>query len=399
MNDVDYINTKYDNKISNYTNKYLESDIKYYYNTNDYYAGLDIKLFNDISKETNDDVMQNLPQITLHKYKSKLFIDNLTTSVNINYLRKTRKVGLGADTTNIQLPVSYFTYLQNDYLNLSFGEKFALTHIAYTNNNSNFEDATYISNTNFISLYTDLLKPYDTTIHNLKFSIDYEKPHSISTTGDIYGINNNNTELEKFLVSKSNETIKFTLNQTISDLDTLGDIIKHKMAQAYIYSNEENKYIAANLENDLTVYYPYGKINNRIIYNHDLHLITSSSTSFDFAYDEFSTNASYNYSKDNTTGDNSSRTLSYKLSYNFRPYYKTSYQVDSDLLNDTITKKTYIFNIDKKCWSVDLQLSDSLVATDTTNNSVIRQNILYIKFNLKQLFALNQVYKFKPSTE
>ncbi|RLA72595.1 MAG: hypothetical protein DRG78_23645, partial [Epsilonproteobacteria bacterium] len=61
--------------------------------------------------------------------------------------------------------------------------------------------------------------------------------------------------------------------------------------------------------------------------------------------------------------------------------------------------KEYIFNIDKKCWAIDFKLIDSLVATNTTNNSVLRQNILYMELNLKQLFTLAQNYKFKQRSE
>ena len=396
MNDVDYINTKYDTKISDYTNKFLESKIKYYYNTNNYYSDIDIRLYNDISKDNNDDVMQNKPAIKLHKYATNLYFDNLTTSVNFDYLRKTRKIGFGVNRTDITLPISYYSYLFNDYLNLSFGEKFSFTNLQYTNNqDDNFQDGRYSTNTHFLSVYTDLLKVYDTTAHNIKLSVDYEKPNNIIQKGDIYGITNSNVKLEKFLVSKPNETIKLSLNQSFINTATLKDIVKHRLIQQYIYDESKQKFINSDLTNDISYFYDYGKISNRIVYNHKVKRITSSSTTLDFKNDGYFAGATYTDARSSTTGDATSRTLKYNFGIDFYKHYKVKYNEEYDLVDDISKKKTYSLNIDKKCWAVNFEFADSYVATNTTDNSVLRQNILYIKFTLKQLFAINQTYKFK----
>ena len=47
MNDVDYLDTRYDNDTSDYTDKFLESAFKYYYNTNQYYGDIELKYYDD----------------------------------------------------------------------------------------------------------------------------------------------------------------------------------------------------------------------------------------------------------------------------------------------------------------------------------------------------------------
>ena len=79
----------------------------------------------------------------------------------------------------------------------------------------------------------------------------------------------------------------------------------------------------------------------------------------------------------------------------FDKFYTVGFKEEYDLLNNISNKKEYFFNIDKKCWEFDIKLTDSLVATNTTDNRVLRQNIVYLQLNLKQLFSLDQVYKFE----
>ncbi|MEA2017738.1 MAG: LPS-assembly protein LptD [Campylobacterota bacterium] len=403
MNDVDYINTKYDSEITNYTNRFLESQIKYFYNTNQYYTDIDARFYNDISKENNDDVMQDIPTVNLHKYSNSFLFNTLSYSVDIETTRKSRKTGLNADKTDIYIPISYHQYLFNNYINLSLSEQVNYTNINYKNDNGIYEDVNYGTNNHVISLYTDLIKPYDNYLHSIGLSAIYTKPDDFKQTGDIYNPNlkpstSKNDNLSIFPIAKSTKSISFGVNQSIYNRDNLKELINHKMNQVYVYNEDENKYIKNDLENDLSLFYDYGSLSNRFIYNYDINKITSSSTTFKFLKDSYFTNVYYSYLVDKNDLDKQ-RNINYDLGFGFSKYYKVSYKEDYDLTNSLSKKKEYMFNIDKKCWAINFKLIDSLIATNTTDNTILRQNIVYMEFNLKQLFQTTKRYTFKERRE
>ena len=400
MNDVDYINTKYDNKVSNYTNQFLESQVKYFYNTNQYYSDIDARFYNDIKEENNDKVMQNIPTINLHKYSNSLLFNTLSYSIDIKTTRNTRKIGLNGDKTDIYVPIGYYQYLFDNYLNLSLSEQVNYTNINYKNDNDKYEDVNYGINTHVVSLYTDLIKPYDKYLHAINFNVTYTKPDKFKQTGDIYKVTNDDSDLSIFPITKSAKNISLGLNQSIYNKSSSKEIINHSIKQVYIYNENENKYVKNDLENDLSLFYDYGSLTNRLIYNYEIKKILSSSTTLKFLKDSYFTNIAYSYIRNKDTL-NENRNINYDLGFAFSKYYKMSYKENYDLTNDISKKKEYMFNIDKKCWEINFKLIDSLIATNTnlTDNSILRQNILYMEFNLKQLFKLDQKYKFKERKE
>jgi hypothetical protein len=165
-----------------------------------------------------------------------------------------------------------------------------------------------------------------------------------------------------------------------------------------VYDTEESIYKKNDLKNDITLFYPYGTLSNRIIYNNDIKKITSSATTLKSSYNGYFANIYYTYTRDKTTLD-TQKNIQYDLGLSFARYYKISYKDEYDITNKISKKKEYLFNINKKCWAVNFKLVDSLVASSTINDETLRQNILYMEFNLKQLFKLNQKYKFKERVQ
>jgi len=394
MNDVDYINTKYNSNSTDDTDKFLESRVKYFYNTNKYYGDIEANLYNDISKDNNDDVLQKIPTVNLHKYSNSIFDNLFTTSVDISSNRKTRKTGVGANTTELFIPINYHSYLFNDYLNFSFSEQINYTNIKYKN--ANYQDANYAENNHVLSLYTDLVKPYTSFVHSLGFNVTYTNSNQFEESGDIYDADNSATsELSPFAIAQTTNNITLGLNQSIYNKMTLKEIVNHKLSQSYVYNSITNSYEKNTLQNDLRFNYDYGSLTNRLIYSYIIKDITSSSTSFKFEMNQYFTNMYYTYFK-NIDSLEEEKTFTYDLGFSFAKHYKSSYKEEYDLLNHISKKREYIFNIDDKCWAVDFKLIDSLVASDTTTNvDSYRQKILYVEFNLKQLFQVNQKYELR----
>ena len=397
MNDVDYINTKYGNNNMNYKDRYLESKLNYYYNTNNYFAGLDIKYYDDITLDNNNETLQSIPLVNIHKYSNNLFFNKLSYSTDLKFARKTRDDGVSANITDINIPITYHTTFFDDYLNLMLSEQLYFTNIKYSNSDQ-YEDVNYARNNHILSLYTDLLKEYNQYLHTLKFSTTYTYANTFMQKGDIYGISNDDVELDDFAISNTNRNFSFAFDQSFYNKETLKQIVNHRIKQAFIYNTLNDNYEKSDLENDITYFYDYGSLSNRILFNHNLNKIISSSSNFKFTNEGYFFNVYHTYTKNTTTLANQ-KSITYELGMDFNKYYKASYREEFDLTADISKKREYVFHIDKKCWALNLKLVDSLVATNTTNNSVLRQNIFYIQLNLKQLFMLDQEYKFKERSE
>ena len=398
MNDVDYINTKYDNDATDYTNKFLESKIKYFYNNNKYYTDIDLRYYNDISKKNNDDVIQNMPTINFHKYSQNILFDKLSYSADVKFSNQTRKVGLNTKTFELHLPVSYNISLFDDYLNLTLSEQINFTNIKYSNSNKNFNNANLATNNHIFSIGTNLIKPYKDYIHSVKFDTVFTYTNTLTEDGDIYNISNEDEDLNIVTIDKGTQNLSLVFNQSMYDIATLKEIVNHQVKQAFVYNHITNSYEKGDLENDLSYFYDYGSISNRLTYNYLLNEIIESSTTLKFKKDKYFLNIYNTFKKDKSTLE-SKRSIIYDFGINWYKYYTMSYKSEHDLANNVSKKKEYIFNINKKCWEVDFKLIDSIVATSTTDNSTLRQNILYIQFNFKQLFEFGQAYKFKERKE
>ncbi|MGK0255862.1 MAG: LPS-assembly protein, partial [Arcobacteraceae bacterium] len=394
MNDVDYLDTQNSSRSTITTSSYLESKFKYFYNTNDFYSDVEINMYNDLSAENNDEVIQTLPKVTLHKYSSGFLNNNFTTSFNISSSRETRTTGIGANTTDVYIPIVYHQYLFDEFLNFSFSEQINYTNIAYTND---YIDANYGENNHVFSLYSDLIKPYENYIHSANLALIYTDSNKFKKSGAIYNTDDDTSGLSSFLISETTNNISLSLDQSLYGKMTLKEILNHKINQSYIYNDTTNAYEKDKLQNDLTYNYDYGSLSNRLIYDYTIDDITTSSTTLKFNKDSYFANISYSYLEDKDTLDEN-KNLNVNVGFSFAKYYKLTYKETYDLMNHESDSREYIFDINEKCWGINFRLIDSIVATDTiTENDSYRQKILYLEFNLKQLFVSEQEYELKKS--
>jgi len=391
MNDVDYIDTQYDSSITDDTDEYLESNIKYFYNTNSYYADIGINTYNDITAENNDDVLQEIPSVNLHKYSDSLLFDSLTTSIDLNTNKKTRKDGVGATTKELYIPISYHSYLFDEFLNITLSEQITYTDINYFN--EDYKNAQYGENNHIVSLYTDLIKPYSSFIHSMRLHSTYTHAHVFKNEGDIYNSENDSISvLEPFEIEKTSRNISIGINQSFYNNQTLREIVNHKMSLSLVYDNNTGDYKKDTLENDIKFYYEYGYLSNRLVYNYSINDMTSNSTIFKFSKDNYFANLSYTQLQDVDTLDEE-KTFSYDVGFGFGEYYSISYEEDYDLVNHNVEERMFSFKIDEKCWAINVSLGDSLVASDTTTDeNSYRQKVIYFELNLKELFQINQEY-------
>ncbi len=395
LNDIEYKNLEEVDLTEDYEEK-IESKINYYYKTPDYYGGVYFRYYLDASKESNAETLQQLPAVQLHRFTEETFIDKLFYSADLQYTNLTRPTGIGADRFDILLPLSYTFNLFDDYMQLTLKEELNISHLSYKGEGSNvFDDGTFIQAKHSIKISTDLIRSYMKFLHTVGFSATAVLPSQSKVSGDLYGVNSTVVALQPFPVTEENKKITFAVDQSLYDNDSLKQIVNHKMKQSILYDTNGTSTLG-NFENQITYNYDYGSISNRLLYNHQDDQLIESSTNFSFNYDDYFLKLNHYYSKETpNSGKTDSKSYTFTLGANFERFYSASYTRYYDLLNDVVSKQILSFNIDKKCWALNLSLEDSLVAigSNDPDEMALRQKILYLQLFLKPLGGVKQQYK------
>ena len=395
FNDVDYKNLE-NNKKNNF-NKTIVSNINYFYNTPEFYQGVYFTYFKDSTAPDNKRILQELPKIQLHKFAKPLF-DKLIYSADLQYTKYDRLEGLRADRYDLNIPLYYNISFLNDYLNLSIKEQFLVSKIKYFNDEEdedNFTDATSKQAFHIFLLSSDMLKEFESKIHTIDLNVEYVKPYSQSLDGDIYKISNNDSKLSPFPLTKSNKVVSFGLNQSLFDKDGFKEIINHKVKQSWIYDDNDTA-TKSNLENKLTIYFYSNSLSDTSLYNHQDSKWIQHSTTLKLNIDDFNLNITHFRSFD-TPNSNRSDTQTYTLEtkYEINNRYSLGYKENYDILKHINNKRTYLFNIDQKCWLLHIKYEDNLVSAPTTTQEALRQEIIYFTYEFKPLGGLTQKYTFK----
>ncbi|AYJ80101.1 organic solvent tolerance protein [Aliarcobacter cryaerophilus ATCC 43158] len=412
LNDIEYITLK-EQEDNLGTDKKVESKINYFYNTPEYYGGVYGKYYVDASRKTNDNTLQELPQIQLHSYNKELFLENLIYSIDTKAQNFTRKEGLNAKIYDITVPISYTKNILDDYMYLGVENKTILTQYDYSNslyNNLRYENGTLIQNTTSFIVGTDLIKPYNDYIHTLNLNASYDVPENIRKDGDLYNITVKENqplkydELSVFPTLQSQKTIKLSLNQSIYDKDNLKQFINHKMSQSILYNSfDEPKF--QDLDNYVKINHDYGSISGKVVYNMNDNKVVEGSFDNSLSYEDLTFSAGYYYTKKTDNEFNTRDDLeSYRLStsYKLAKDYSIKYYENYDLQEKTRNRQGIGLNIDDSCWNLDLLLEKEITprsryVESTRSYDSHEQTIVYAVLMLKPIGGIRQKSIVKDS--
>ena len=405
LNDIEYVilNEK-DDDLG--TDKKVESKVNYFYNTPEYYGGVYGKYYVDASQKTNDNTLQELPQIQLHSYNKELFLENLIYSIDTKAQNFTRKEGLNAKIYDINVPISYTKNILDDYMYVGVENRTILTQYDYSNslyNNLRYEDGTLIQNRTSFIVGTDLIKPYSDYIHTLNLNASYDIPENLRKDGDLYNITVKENqplkynELSVFPTLQEQKTIKLSLNQSIYDKDNLKQFINHKMSQSILYNSfDEPKF--QDLDNYVKINHDYGSLSGKVVYNMDDNKVVEGSFDNSLSYEDLTFSAGYYYSKKTNNEFNTRDDLeSYRLStsYKLAKDYSIKYYENYDLQEKTRNRQGIGLNIDDSCWNLDLLLEKEITprsryVESTRSYDSHEQTIVYAVLMLKPIGGIRQ---------
>ena len=406
LNDIEYITLKEEDDYNLGTDKKIESKVNYFYNTPEYYGGVYGKYYVDASQKTNDNTLQELPQIQLHSYNKELFLENLIYSIDTKAQNFTRKEGLNAKIYDINVPISYTKNILDDYMYLGVENRTILTQYDYSNslyNNLRYEDGTLIQNRTSFIVGTDLIKPYSDYIHTLNLNASYDIPENLRKDGDLYNITVKENqplkydELSVFPTLQEQKTIKLSLNQSIYDKENLKQFINHKMSQSILYNSvDEPKF--QDLDNYVKINHDYGSLSGKVVYNMDDNKVVEGSFDNSLSYEDLTFSAGYYYSKKTNNEFNTRDDLeSYRLStsYKLAKDYSIKYYENYDLQEKTRNRQGIGLNIDDSCWNLDLLLEKEITprsryVESTRSYDSHEQTIVYAVLMLKPIGGIRQ---------
>ena len=405
LNDIEYITLKEEDD-NLWTDKKVESKVNYFYNTPEYYGGVYGKYYVDASQKTNDNTLQELPQIQLHSYNKELFLENLIYSIDTKAQNFTRKEGLNAKIYDINVPISYTKNILDDYMYVGVENRTILTQYDYSNslyNNLRYEDGTLIQNRTSFIVGTDLLKPYSDYIHTLNLNASYDIPENLRKDGDLYNITVKENqplkynELSVFPTLQEQKTIKLSLNQSIYDKDNLKQFINHKMSQSILYNSfDEPKF--QDLDNYVKINHDYGSLSGKVVYNMDDNKVVEGSFDNSLSYEDLTFSAGYYYTKKTDNEFNTRDDLeSYRLStsYKLAKDYSIKYYENYDLQEKRRSRQGIGLNIDDSCWNLDLLLEKEITprsryVESTRSYDSYEQTIVYAVLMLKPIGGIRQ---------
>lgn len=256
LNDVDYLNLEARNFRD--MTSLVTSKFNYFLaDTNNYYASY-ANYYIDTSKLDNKDTLQEYPSFQYHRFLGKLFTNHLLYSFDANYNRYYRNIGVYANITSFNLPLTYHTGLFGDFLQFSFTERLYSSFVNYTKYEK--EQEHLFENYHELSLYTELSKPYDSFYHTVYLGTNYllKGARSGAITQSFLNVQNPETErlelkLDQYFYDKNaNKKLKHGVNLSFDTSSTKLDNVKNTtryfftqniwLSNETTYSNKEYKF-------------------------------------------------------------------------------------------------------------------------------------------------------------
>ncbi len=385
VNDIDYLN------IEDFENEYyskertVTSKLNYHIKDDDDFYGLYARYFIDTSKHNNKNTIQNLPTLNYHRFSKPIFFDNLLYSLDMNFKNFTRGEGYRAREYNIDIPVSIYFPLLNDYLTLGIKQSLYFSQV-------NYDDMELIDYGRFlrtyheISLKSDLIKEYKDFDHVLNLSMDYVLPGIKGKEGlfmDIIELPNErerlNFGIDQYAYDKkSNLKLYHRLKQSI-----------HLDSSKYRYSNLKSEF-GYFIDDEL-------KFDFDFEYSFEESKISNIKTYLDYKKDGYGIGFGHFYR--DIGGEEPKRDSFLQLSANrdfrdFTIYGNLGYDYENDRF------KNYEIGIGKeeRCFYYRLAYKRSLTPIMTSFGSdSFEESFLFFEFRFVPLGGLS--YKFLDNTK
>lgn len=395
MNDVDYINLSTNDTTENATATQVLSRINLFYNTERNYFGAYYKYYKDLTIESNENTLQQLPTFQYHYYLDTFLKDHLLYSIDLQSNNIDREINKKVLQTNINIPLKLQTSLFDEYLNLSYTAYLYGQHSSFSGDEEvstgKYQDGIYAREYNIFSLSSELTRAYEEFTHVVDLGVTYVVAGADTRSG-YYEYNQdfcselenqNSPRCDFYNITDVDEVMQIGFSQYL--FDSLGrQKIYHKLAQSIHYEDIESR--LGELENELE-YQITDSINfyNNMFYNYDEN--SFSKTVNTISYNNSSLNLSFSHLyKDSFLPVSNIYTpytsyITSSASYTYDEHYSYHASLDYDLETNYKKSSEIGFLYKKRCWEFGLRLLENIrpVLTQSGESSV---NDRYLYFTI-----------------
>lgn len=384
-NDKLYMNLKYANDVDyfylnpyNYTfntkylvDKLITSKLNYIKNfKTNYFFGMYAKYFIDTTKVSNDDTIQILPELNIHKFETKNFLLN---SFDLNIYNFTSK-SLKYYQLDFNMPLSINWKLFDDYLNIKLSENF--DYITANNYNSKKKPEYFYQVYSSLKLYSSLTKKRD-YIHIVNPSITF----------NIKQISKSSEENNLLNYTTINNSISLSIFQIYEKSDFY---IDHDLKQN-IALNLKNNGSLENIINIKKSVFSFSDINK---YDWDINRVSYNSATFHFPIKAYKFKLSHIYSYPKDSGISQAYTIRVEKLLN--KYKKIYFEYNYDIENKYMKYLLIGAKLNKRCWQYDFNIKkDRLPVLKDDGISYYNNYMLTFNINFYPIGGVKQTIQLK----
>jgi LPS-assembly protein len=378
LNDIDYLNLQKEQMISLLgANSYIrESRINYFLHNDHYYFGLYGKYFIDTRKSNNNDTIQELPTLHLHKSTASLY-SNLLYSLDLKSYNYYRKEGVRAKKVDFFLPLSYTKTFLNHYLTVEISQNIYASKVYFTSSDDDrLDDYKYLSTYTQVELSSELTQVYKDYIHTVRPFVQYLKPTKSDESSVEYE-NLVDEAKELFSIEEIESSVVLGLSHYLYQKS--GRLRFYHRLLYYYYLDRQEK--LGDIRNEIGYNGDTFTIYNNLIYSQERKKIKSSLTSVGFRQGDLYIGGSYYYS------DNFLLTKTKSFGVNFR--YRFNERLDIlggmsyDLEKNYKTQWQLGFKYDRDCWSLSVLVKEDIQPILTTAGADAQENMSFtFEFNI-----------------
>ena len=382
LNDIDYLNLQ-KSRLEHFGLIPLQqSRLNYFAYNNDFYTGINAKYFIDTRKEDNDDTMQILPSMQLHKYLNHFIWDNLTYSADLHFNNYDRKEGVTLRQAELNIPLQFTTSFFDDFFSLSLGEEIYYSKFFFGNGDFIYDDFEYYSNIHKIKLFTDLTKKFDGFIHVLQPSLEYIKPGS-ENQSPVEFSSLDPEQQELFAVGLPEEEYVFRLSQYFYD-----ESMKLKFFQRFTQSYYlDRDYELGDMSNEMKYNWNQWSLYNNTAYSHEYGKLRESSSYLSLYKSDYYFRIGHTY-KDilpDLPASTAANDTSFSFGYTYSEQIKLNGGFTYDL--DDASSKQWRFggSYHRDCWNFAASIRQDITPRPTGYTT---DNTFYVQLNFIPFGAL-----------
>jgi len=375
LNDIDYLYLQRTNLDHFGFSPIQQSRINYFAQDNDYYVGLNAKYFIDTRLEDNDETIQELPAIQLHKYLDHFLTENFTYSVDLHIDNLDRQEGATMRQLELNIPLEFTMSFFDDFVSLTLGEELYYSKFFFGNGTFEYDDYSYYSNIHQVKLFSDLTKKFDGFVHILQPSLGYIKPGSENESPIEFSLLSDEQK-ELFAVGLPEEKFEFALSQYFYD-ENMKLRFYQRFSQIYY---PERDYEWADLTNEMQYNWDNVSLYNNLIYAHEYSKIRESSSSLRLRGSDYSVALGHSYRE--ILPDSTATTEINDVDFGFGYTYNEKINFSGGLtynIDDTSSKQWRLGGGYKRdCWSVNASIRQDIRPTSA---GAISSNSFYMQLN------------------